>query len=423
MNMVRPEGPHAAAERPVAAVVSQHAEECALLFDMRSRLVDAPHVGLQRLSRIDARLAAHLDGIRVAGTVGQAHCEAGLEQLDAGTLFAAAVSNIDRGGQLWRHLALVTSDTVRLRRGLLGALGWVSSRQLEGKIAVLLQAHHPGWRELGIAACRLHRVDDENVLRQGLADADAAVRAAALRAAGEGGHRHLLAQCRAALDQEDARCRQWALRSCLLLGEPVPAMPAVADCAGKSPAFSLLLKVLDPARVRTWLGPMAKRPDQVRVAITGAGIGGDPAYVPWLMAQMAVPALSRLAGEAFSTITGLDLALLDLDRNPPDAFDPGPNDDPEDDNVSMDDDEGLPWPDAEKIAGWWRGNGQRFAAGQRFFMGAAPTVPHCRSVLREGTQRQRAAAAEYLCLLEPGTRLFPTGAPAWRQERWLRQIG
>ena len=41
-------------------------------------------------------------------------------------------------------------------------------------------------------------------------------------------------------------------------------------------------------------------------------------------------------------------------------------------------------------------------------------------MLREGFQRQRSAAALYLCLLQPGTPLFNTAAPAWRQQRLLR---
>ncbi|MET0981012.1 MAG: hypothetical protein ABWY02_02860, partial [Telluria sp.] len=65
----------------------------------------------------------------------------------------------------------------------------------------------------------------------------------------------------------------------------------------------------------------------------------------------------------------------------------------------------------------------RFQPGVRYFLGAPPSVAHCRQVLREGYQRQRIAAAEYLCLLAPGTPLFPTSAPTWRQQRWLRQMG
>ncbi len=60
-------------------------------------------------------------------------------------------------------------------------------------------------------------------------------------------------------------------------------------------------------------------------------------------------------------------------------------------------------------------NRQSFQPGVRYFMSAPVTQAHCRLVLREGYQRQRRAAAQYLCLLAPGTPLFPTAAPAWRR--------
>ena len=56
-------------------------------------------------------------------------------------------------------------------------------------------------------------------------------------------------------------------------------------------------------------------------------------------------------------------------------------------------------------------------------MGEPVSVLHCQKVLREGYQRQRIAAAEYLCLLNPGTLLFNTRAPVWRQQRWLAKMG
>ena len=44
-----------------------------------------------------------------------------------------------------------------------------------------------------------------------------------------------------------------------------------------------------------------------------ADIDGDPAHVPWLIDQMHQEKLARIAGEAFSMITGVDIDLLDLD--------------------------------------------------------------------------------------------------------------
>jgi hypothetical protein len=43
-------------------------------------------------------------------------------------------------------------------------------------------------------------------------------------------------------------------------------------------------------------------------------------------------------------------------------------------------------------------------------------------VLKNSFQRQRVLAARALCLLEPGTPLFNTGAPAWRQRALLSQM-
>ena len=96
--------------------------------------------------------------------------------------------------------------------------------------------------------------------------------------------------------------------------------------------------------------------------------------------------------------------------------------DPADENVDMDLDEGLPFPDVEKIQAWWDKNSHRFQPGTRYFMGAPVTREHCIDVLKNGYQRQRILAAHYLCLLDPGTPLFNTSAPAWRQQKLLAQM-
>jgi uncharacterized protein (TIGR02270 family) len=132
---------------------------------------------------------------------------------------------------------------------------------------------------------------------------------------------------------------------------------------------------------------------------------------------------ARLAGESFSLIAGVDLAYLDLERKPPADSGAGPNDDPNDANVGMDEDDGLPWPDPERIADWWRAHGGRFESGMRYFLGAPVTRENCLRILKEGFQRQRILAAHYLCLLEPGTTLFEWRAPAARQQRLLAAMG
>ena len=75
--------------QPIPHVISQHAEESAHLRHMRSVLTTAPHVKLHHLRRLDDRLAAHLDGLAVAGEYGSSVCEAALETPGVGEVFAA----------------------------------------------------------------------------------------------------------------------------------------------------------------------------------------------------------------------------------------------------------------------------------------------------------------------------------------------
>jgi uncharacterized protein (TIGR02270 family) len=128
--------------------------------------------------------------------------------------------------------------------------------------------------------------------------------------------------------------------------------------------------------------------------------------------------VARLAGEAFSLITGTDLRESALDRPAP-SLESRPNDDPESPHVDLDEDDGVPWPDGDKVAQWWDRNARRFQEGTRYFMGQPVTRAHCIGVLKNGYQRQRILAAHHLCLLEPGTPLFNTSSPAWRQRRLL----
>ena len=276
--------------------------------------------------------------------------------------------------------------------------------------------------------CAMHMVDPGAALTQMVTDAEPQLRARALRAVGELGRRDLLAACVNALQDEDPACRFWAAWSVALLGDRGNSVRVLESFvllpnAFRGRALRLLLKVLDLPGVQQLLKAVAHDPANKRLLIQGAGIAGDALYLPWLLGQMAEDKFTCLAGESFSMITGLDLAYLDLERKPPENIEAGPTENPEDENVEMDPDDSLPWPDTAKIQAWWQANQAHYPQGVRYFMGEPVSVLHCQKMLREGYQRQRIAAAEYLCLLNPGTLLFNTRAPAWRQQRWLAKMG
>jgi uncharacterized protein (TIGR02270 family) len=153
--------------------------------------------------------------------------------------------------------------------------------------------------------------------------------------------------------------------------------------------------------------------------IQATGIIGDPASVPWLIEQMAEPPLARVAGEAFSMITGVDLAYDDLERDWPEGFEAGPTESAEDDDVALDADEDLAWPAPDLLAQWWVDHQADYRAGSRYLCGRPIDRDNCLAVLQQGMQRQRRAAALELALLSPERPLFNTAAPARRQRAQL----
>jgi uncharacterized protein (TIGR02270 family) len=413
--------------RPIRAVVEQHAGDAAVLYAARTSLSHAPHAALRHLRRFDDRLAAHLDGLSISGDAGWVICEAALEVPTAGGVFAAAVPIIEsnRSERLDHLLALAEADPESLR-GLMAAFGWIESNRLRGTVAKLLNAAAAIRQLVGVAACAMHRVDPGDLEISGLPIASP-LRARRVRTAGELGRLDASRSCLAALDSDHDDERFWGAWSAALLGDRNAALDGLSR-VGTTPgafrwrAFRLALQVMDADVSRVLLAPLASDSDSLPWAIQGAGITGDASYVPWLLGHMSDDKLSRSAGEAFSLITGADLALLDLERKPPEGVESGPTDNPSDPSVDMDQDDGLPWPDPTRVESWWAEHQSRFTSRNRYFLGESVTRAHCLDVLKNGYQRQRVLAAHYLCLLEPGTVLFNTSAPAWRQQQLLAQM-
>lgn len=415
----------------IPTVLWQHLEDTAVLRGTRAVLLRAPHVELHRLARLDERLESHLDGLRVAGDDGYRLAQAALERPAVGELFALASLAIERSdkAQLQRLLALA-SAVPEAPRALTSAAGWVPPQALRGLTVPLLASSDAWQRWLGLAACAAHRVDPGLPLLAAVSDlAVAPVRVRAVQIAGQLGRADLLPTLLQHLstttEPSHAKALTW---SAVLLGDRQQAFQRLCEqgVSKEGPsleALQLALLAADTETARTLVRRLIAEGAPLRTTIRATGWAGDVQAVPWLIKQMADPAQTRLAGEAFSFITGANLALLDLEAKGAEAPATGPNDNPADDSVALDEDENLPLPDVARVQAWWDQHAATMPTGSRCFAGAAPTRAHCLRVLRQAGQRQRYAAALLLSLAAPGTPLFNTAAPAWRQQRALQAAG
>ena len=410
-------------------IVLQHLDDAAHLRSVRALLLRAPHIKLRDIERADERLSAHLDGLSISGDAGAQLSRSALAVPGVGQIFVAAVLAIEQRDmpQIERLLSLLDSVS-DAARALPSAFGWVAPASLRGLTPQLLAAPRPSARWLGVAACGLHSVDPGATLEQALTQPHEGLAARALRAAGELGRVDLLPACLARL-QDAAPALAWpAACASLMLGDRRTAVQALRSLAmAQGPvqldALALALFTSDSEDARALIKRLSTQGTPLRTLIKAAGWSGDSQVVPWLFEQMKATTHARLACEAFSFITGIDPAGLHLDSDAPQGAVEGPTDDPDDDNVGLDEDENLPWPDVEKMVAWWQANDSRFQPSTRYFAGEPPSATHCISVLKNGFQRHRITAARYLCLLQPGTQLFNVAAPASRQQSMLAQMG
>lgn len=411
----------------ITEIVDQHAEDAAFLWGLHDRVTYAPHYSLSDLVVLDGRIDAHLDGLYIAAEVGWEACKEALSSRGAGEFFAASILAFSSGNEDRITFVLdAGSNFPQQSRGVIAALDWLSYKQAEEYICRFTSAPSSSLRRIGIAAAAAHRRDIEQALVDALSDDDLLLRACALRAVGELGRADLLPELLKNLAIEDERCRFSAAWSAALLAGDAKAIEVLtaiveSNAPDKEEALQVALRRMSLAAAHGWMSKLAQQKNTLRSAVVGAGILGDPESVPWLIEQMSIPALARVAGEAFTMITGVDIAIERLEGEKPKGFESGPTEDPEDENVEMDMDEHLPWPEPEAIAKWWGGNYGRFQKGTRYLVGQPIKNAWLQAVLRRGYQRQRAAAALELTRRQPGQPLFNVSAPGWRQKQILSE--
>src|SRR5262245_26038226 len=178
----------------ILRIVERHAEDAAFLWTLRDRHASGKTFRLWDLARLDRRLDAHLDGLRIAGEDGWTLCSEALVHRANGEVFAAAVTAFESGRphRIDTIFDLV-ADRPDLARGLISALGWTTAEVARRQIGQLLASGSTLFRRAGVAAAAIRRLDPGPVLESSLEDVeDSFLTARALEAVGELGLREML---------------------------------------------------------------------------------------------------------------------------------------------------------------------------------------------------------------------------------------
>lgn len=406
-------------------IVYQHAEDASALWHRRSLAASEPHYSLADLYELDNRVSAHLKGLLVAGADAEPLIDQLVDAEDDGAIFTAGLVAIEGGrserfDKLVERLETTDVDTSVLPQ-LASALAWVEPGRLAGVVKGLLNVKSPAHSILGLLACSAHGKATESIVRPHLESDNTELRTVATRVAANTALTGALPILKALTGEREPAEKFEYARALALLGDKAGALSllpslvmADGDVAGS--ALKLYLQIASVGEGKSLLKTLDKTPGRERDVVSGFGVVGDPVAIPWLIGKMSDRMLNRLAGESVSMITGTDIVEqnLELDYTPPEAGESGPDDDPENDDVALDEDEDLPWCNPETTSHWWSGNAT-FSAGQRYVAGYPKTADNLSAVLKNGLQRQRAVAATDLAISQPQQRYIDTRLPAKRQ--------
>lgn len=409
-----------------AQVVAAHAEEAAFLWTQRVLASEQPNYNLSYLARLDERIDAHLDGLVTAGNSGREACSVLLESDEPGAFFADCT--VDQLGTVPSRLQslaeLALGNGVR-HQEFAASCRWLGPEHVAHALPGMCRVSEPELRVIALFAAAEARIDLDRdgapVLAACVRDVDVRVRAYARYAAGVL-QQHRLRSDLEAIGQET--CGQLSEQEQFLAAYGGGLMGIRTDldylrCVVRNPLDSrtlrglqVLMTQLPERELRVVLNEL--RESTPSVGMIATGMLGQPQEIEQIFAALTDESLSRLAGEAYATITGADLELQSLDGESLLG-----EDDAEADKLLLSYQTHLPWPNATAISKHWSSMQGQLVARQRYLCGL-PVPAGCSAVLAQGYQRQRALAALHLAGRTDAPVLFDVRAPVRRQAARLR---
>jgi uncharacterized protein (TIGR02270 family) len=363
---------------------------------------------------------AHLEGLDIAADFGDRALRSELGQGDPGAMFALVVHamRLGSGKAITELLPLALAAPAYVEAWVEG-LAWEEADGARDAVPAVLAelAGHadPARRALVPKVLAAQRRQAPRLLLGALTDPDAGVRREGCRAAATLGASELMALLREVGGVNPGEGEPEAWRALTVLGD-MQAVHAWLDWVVSGPDFTrdsidVAVRFAAADRARAAARRLAQR-GAAHAAMVALGALGDPATIDWLIARMSEPKLAVSAGVAFSMITGVDLALLDLDASddPPDGYDAVGGDE-----TGLQPPAFAPRPDPAAIQQWWRAHRVRFRDGVRYLAGKPITSGSAQAVLVEGTQPQRQAAGLELVRLHHPAVAFPIERRADRQ--------
>jgi uncharacterized protein (TIGR02270 family) len=400
-------------------VVEEHLDEAGFLWGQWERALVSPSLRVDEVTAgVEERLVANLDALVIAAPHAAARAlEPALEEGEPGVVASAAMVLLEtpRGSAVVRR-ALAGEDEPR-RAALVRALGLSHRQELEREVQPLLSEDVPALAVAALEVFAARGLDAGSRLAAMFGARDPELAASALRAARFSAS-PVRSRVERAYGSSDPKVRDAALETGLFLGfrSSLEACRRVVSARAPSgfalSALAMSGVVSDEELIEQALEEPALRSGALRAL----GVAGRAGSVETILRWMDDEASARIAGEAFSAITGIPIAddLVASEQN-----DEGREDD--DETLSApEQDRDLPLPDASAVAARWGVETERFDPEVRYLSGRPLTPAVLVDSLYTAPMRHRPALALELAVRSRRSSWVDTRS--WARDQLRREL-
>ena len=404
-------------------ILEEHLNEAAFQWEQWERALLAPDFTLEETAAVEERLRAHLEGLEDESAA-DAVLRPAFESEEPPLIFAAAYALLAQG-EVNEVLLRFRRAGPEARTGIRRALELSETPGLSARLTRLLTLEDSDLQTPALVALAFRQEASPEVLSRFLVHEEPRARIAALRGAlplPEDAVRRLLP---ALLDSSHPDVRATAMEAGLASG--VRRAWEACRKAGRSRAMHspepLVLLAMggddeDVSALLELLGTAELRP----TALWALGFSGRLAAMEACVKYLAEPSVARLAGEAFSAMTGLRMegpyALPHGERPEGAPIPPELQEDLDANLVPIPEDD-LPWPQVAAITAWWQEARSRFEEGKRYLLGQPFSGPVLVDALETSPMRRRHVLARELAIRTQGQHVIPTRAFISRQREGL----
>ncbi len=376
-------------------IYEEHLSEAGWLWGIWEKSLDSAIYALGDVAvGPEERLLAHLDGLVLGGKeVAQKLLMPALTGDELGGVAAAAWALLQAEDA--DHQDAVIDKLATAEPPVLAALGRAVYLAPRADISRLIPHFHSGAPHLRALIIDIFGPREPDWVREQIAPAmhsgQAPLMAAGLRAIRNLRERTLLDWVAAAAQSDDIEVRLEAIWT----GISFAVKTAWNECrifaggAGEISRMALGLLATSPdPNDRAFVREKAKGDDPGLHALWALGFAGDADSADVLVQTMADEKKSRVAGEAFSAITGLTIVG--------DMAKPGETQGPDVEEVKDEDpppevqsEDSLPEPNVERVKKWWEKERRKIMPGTRYCGGQARSPASLRTGFTSGASWRR----------------------------------